>query len=69
MDTETFEYLAAMMPDARIACDGCGVEFNVTRQVARDGRHFCSASCADRSCAVCVKPTLASAKRIDGWDV
>lgn len=69
MDAETIEYLISLMPDAPLTCDGCLIEFAASRRVERNKKTFCSEDCADRNCAVMVKPTKSSVPLIDGWAV
>lgn len=62
------EYFAQIMPQARVECAGCGVEREISKAVTRGDLIYCSESCADRACAVMIKPQPKGVK-LDGIDI
>lgn len=67
--TRLTDYLAQLMPGIEAECEGnCIRVVPISQMVAREGRKFCSAQCADRECAPMIKPQP-KGQKVDGWDV
>lgn len=68
MDADLIEYLAKLMPDAKVDCAGCPAEIALTKGFEKDSKVYCSRECWMRFTAVIVKP---SPRRVlvDNWDV
>lgn len=68
MDSELFDYLTRIVPDAEETCAGCGKVVEVRNAVLRSEKLYCSEECADRSLALLIKLQPPGFK-IDGWDL
>lgn len=65
---ELIEYVASIVPGAKVECAGCPVERLVSQCVVRNEKFYHSEECADRANAVVKKPQPKGV-RLNGWDI
>lgn len=68
MDAELFNYLATVMPAARVECAGCPREIEAAKVIIRDEQSFCSVECAEKKLALLIRPQP-KGFRLEGWDL
>jgi hypothetical protein len=68
MTDDLLEYLAEIVPQARVICAGCPVAREAGQMVRQGDLLYCSDECADRALAVLVKPQPKGVK-LDGFDI